>query len=279
MALTTKERNHFRTTTKRAHAVWQGELLEITYINPNKEYRKPGKRKPVTTFTKSARLRMLRTVASVEWDSFKKGVFITLTYPPGYEGRPLQKRNQDRYVFLRSMEKHLGRKVGALWRIEWEKRKSGRTAGQLCSHVHIIVFNCRFIDKEIVRDGWRRALNADGPLITWIDGISSGRKAARYVTKYCSKVPDASVLDDASYLNTVGRHWGMHRKELIPFAWRHHIPFLDDRSIQIAENLAAMTFRFFTRGTSVGFSIFGANAKKVGEEIFLRDIDKNEKPG
>jgi len=275
MPLTDQEKKHFRQERKRAHAVWQGELLEITYIGPPREYHRVGKRKPIKGFTPAARLRMLRTIASVEWDSFKKGVFITLTYPDGFIGRTMKERNRDRYLFLRSMEKHLGRKVAAIWRIEWQPRKTGPLKGQLVSHAHIIVFNCRFIPKEIVRDGWRRALNADGLVITWIDGVGSGRKAARYVTKYCGKMPEVGVLDNASYLNNLGRHWGVHRRDLVPWAWRIHIPFLDDSCLQLAENLAACTFRFFTRGTQVGFSTFGPNAKKIGEEIFQRDVDKN----
>jgi hypothetical protein len=173
------------------------------------------------------------------------------------------------------MENHLERKIGAMWRIEWEKRKTGVHQGKLMCHVHIIVFNCRFIPKDVVRDGWRRALNAEGLVITWIDGITDGRKASRYVSKYCGKMPDASVLDDSSYLNTPGRHWGMHRKALIPFSFRVLIPFLADDQIAIAENLAASKFRFFTKGTGNGFSVFGPDAKKIGEEIFLRDVDRH----
>ena len=275
MPLTDQEKKHFRQERKRAHAVWQGELLEITYIGPPREYHRVGKRKPIKGFTPAARLRMLRTIASVEWDSFKKGVFITLTYPDGFIGRTMKERNRDRYLFMRSMENHLGRKVGAMWRIEWEKRKSGVHKGKLMCHVHIIVFNCPFIHKDVVRDGWRRALNAEGPLITWIDGITEGRKASRYVSKYCAKGQENGVLDDSSYLNTDGRHWGMHRKDLIPFAFRVLVPYLDDDLINLAENLACSKFRYFTRGTGNGFSVFGKDAKRIGEEIFLRDVDKH----
>jgi len=255
--------------------VWQGELLEITYISPNREYRVPGKRKPCQGFTPAARLRMLRTVASIEWASLRKSVFITLTYPDEFIGLSMQERNKHRYLFMRDMENYLERKLGALWRVEWMPRLSGKNIGTMMCHVHMIVFNCPFYPKENVLSGWQRALRVEQWVDTSIKLIDSGEKAARYVTKYCGKKVEPGVLGNSSFLNSPGRHWGMTRKELIPFAWRVHVPFLDDRSIALAENLAACTFKFFTRGTNIGFSIFGKNAKKIGEEIFQRDVDKN----
>ena len=65
----------------------------------------------------------------------------------------------------------------------------------------------------------------------------------------------------------------MLRKHLIPFAFRIHVPFLTPRMIQLAENMAASKLRFFTRGTENGFTLFGPDAKKVGEELFLREVD------
>lgn len=275
MPLSAKEREHYRANfNKAAVACIQGELIELTYVKPDKGIRFPGRRGQVKGFTRSARLRMLRTVARVDWTKVNHSVFITLTYPPGYEGRSVKERNQDRYRFMRDMEKHLERKVGSLWRVEWEKRKSGPTRGTWACHVHIIVFNCRFIHKDVVRDGWRRALNATGPLITWIDGITNGRKASRYVSKYCAKPSDASVLDNASYLNNLGRHWGTCRKELIPFADRWVMRLSDPKFVKLLENAACMTFPYFTRDVDQGFSLFGKMAKKCIEIICRTDLDE-----
>jgi len=275
MPLTPSEREHFKMPEKRCHAVWTGDLLEVTYLNPHKQYRRPGKRGIVKGFTPAARLRMLRTVASICWDDMKRGVFITLTYPDEVATRTNKDRTRDKFLFLRYIENYLGKQIGALWRIEWEKRKSGTRTGQYTAHVHMLCFNCPFIPKEVVRTGWRSALGADGPLITWIDGMKDGRKAARYVSKYCAKAAEKSVLDNASYLNISGRHWGVHRRDLIPFAWRIHLPLLNDEDIALCENLASTVFAYFARGTGVGFSVFGTNAGKVGAELFQRMIDKH----
>lgn len=278
MPLTHKERQHFRSPFgTKAHAVWQGELLEITYLPKDKQYRRPGKRGQVKGFTRSARLRMLRTIASVQWGAMKCGVFITLTYPDSHAERDMRQRTRDRYLFVRYMENYLGKPVGVLWRVEWKTRKSGKNVGCLVAHLHLIVFGVRFIPKEMVKQWWRLVLSAAGPVVTWIDAIDSGRKVGRYVSKYCSKLPEANVLDNASYLNSLGRHWGIQRKEKVPFAPRFLIPYLDAEEIKLCDNLGAMTFKFFTRGTQQGFSCFGANAEKVGELLLSNMIDKEER--
>jgi len=280
MALTPQERAIYKhATRKRPFAVWQGELLEITYCPHNETYRRPGRRQAIKGFTRTARLRMLRMIATINWGSVRHGLFITLTYPDEHAVRTLRERATDKYLFLRYIEKYLGKKLGVIWRLEWETRKSGKRKGQLIAHWHLIVFGARYIPKEEVRSFWRCVLRADGPVVTWVDGIANGKKLAKYVGKYCSKLPEASVLDDTTYLNSLGRHWGINRRELVPWSPRFLIPFLTEADVNLAENLACMTFRFFTRGAEQGFQIFGANALKVGEILFERMLDiENEPP-
>lgn len=280
MPLTDTERKHFKHSRhKRAFAVWTGELLEITYAPTTDTYRRPGKRGIVKGFTRSARLRMLRTIASVNWDHVKHAVFITLTYPDEYANRMMGERSTDKSLFLRMLERHLKKQLGVLWRLEWEPRKSGKHVGQLVAHWHLIVFGTRYVPKDTVRSFWQCVLRADGPVVTWIDGITSGRKISRYVSKYCSKLPDADVLDNASYLNNLGRHWGINRRELVPWYPRFLIPFLTSEDVRLCENLACMTFKYFTRGTDQGFQVFGENAKKVGEILFQRMLDIEQQTG
>jgi hypothetical protein len=279
MPLTDKERSRLRSPfRKRCHAVWTGELLEITYLPKDKEYRRPGKRGKIKGFSRSARLRMLRMIASINWSNVRNGLFITLTYPDEHADRAMGERSTDKYLFLRYMEKYLGKKVGVIWRIEWEPRKSGKRLGVLTAHWHLIVFGVRFIPKELIKQWWQLVLRADGNVVTWIDGIESGKKLARYVGKYCSKLPDASVLDNASYLNNLGRHWGIARRELVPWFPRFVIPFLSAKDIDLCENLACMTFKFFTRKAEQGFQVFGTNAIKVGEILFERMLDIENNP-
>lgn len=279
MPLTSQERDSYRARYNVVPVVVaQGALIEITHVSGIREKRLPGRRGQIKGFTRAARLRMLRTIACINWDQCGKSVFITLTYPDEYANRTMKERARDRYLFMRHMENHLGRKVGGLWRVEWQPRKSGVKVGTLVPHVHVVLFNCRFISKEVVNDGWRRALSAEGRLITWIDGISSAAKTARYIAKYCAKPVETSVLDNASYLNSTGRHWGMLRRELIPWADRWVCRLVRERDLEVCENAAAMTFPYFNKGVRQGFSLFGPVAKKVIEFIFRTDLDEQTGP-
>jgi len=277
MPLSSQEREKLRPLHgRKACAILTGDLLEITYIKDTKEKRLPGKRGEIAGFTPAARLRMLRTVATIEWRNVKESLFVTLTYPDQYVRATAHERNQDRHWFFRSIENYLDRKVGALWRLEWVPRKSGTLLGTMQAHVHLIVFGVRFIPYQEVNRAWRVALGAVGNVRTDVQKIRGGRDVAKYVSKYCSKKPESSSLVNTTYLNAPGRHWGMHRRTLIPFANRFLLSSLSAEEIRLAENAACMTFKFFTRGTDQGFSLFGPNGKKVGEEILLRHIDNGK---
>lgn len=274
MPLTGQERDSYRARfNKAAVAVIQGELLELTYVKGTKEFRLPGKRGKISGFTRSSRLRMLRTIAKVDWSRVGASLFITLTYPDSRRDRSSCERNRDRYLFLRSMENYLQRKVGCLWRLEWKARKSGKAKGSVVPHAHLIVFNCRFIPWREIRKWWRDALAVDGHLATDVRRIVGGKSVAMYVSKYCSKLPDATSLDYASYLNNPGRHWGINRRDLIPWCERWVVRLGEKRQIQLCENAACMTFPFFNRDVDQGFSLFGKKAVAVIAEICRTDLD------
>jgi len=278
MPLLPEERARLRSTLgTKCHCIWTGELLEVTYLPVDRGYRLPGRRGTIKGFTPSARLRMMRTVASINWERVNASLFITLTYPDEHANRTRQERNSDRYVFFRSMENYLERKVGALWRIEWKTRKSGTSVGKSVPHFHAIVFGVSFLAWQRIRAWWRAILKVRGALSTDVDRIRGGRMVAKYVTKYCSKPMENCSLDNASYLNRLGRHWGIHRRELIPFCNRWVIPFLDPHDVQLAENAGCQVFKYFTRNSGQGFSLFGHLAEKVGQELFARMLDKESR--
>lgn len=274
MPLSDKEKERCRPIRgKNLVAVWQGDLLEIQYVTPQKEWRRPGKRKPCVEFTRSARLRMLKTIARVNWNRVGPSLFITLTYPDECVRATKEERTVDRHRFMRDMENYLSTKVGMLWRQEWEPRKSGKRKSQIVNHIHLIAFDVRFIHYRVVNALWRAVLSAGGKLRTEVKRIKGTHDVARYTAKYCGKLSASSSLVDASYLNSLGRHWGIHRKELIPWHNRFVLFGCDEADKRLLENVAAHTFRFFTPNVDQGFSLLGGMAKKVGGILIDRAID------
>ena len=104
----------------------QGQRLKLIRPQPYEHKRCPGKRKSIGVFTRQARFRMLKMVASVEWQSIGNSLFITLTYPDEVAHVDHKKRNRERYLFLRYIENYLGKEVAALWRVEYVPHQNGR---------------------------------------------------------------------------------------------------------------------------------------------------------
>jgi len=165
---------------------------------------------------------MLKVIAKIDWGRVPYGVFITLTYPDGYWTRDYHQRTIDRSRFIRDLEKHLGREVSVLWRCEWQKRKSGQKKGEIAPHLHLMCLGVRFVAANVVRQFWRGVLQVAGPLATDVRGVTGKEGCGRYLAKYISKTPS---LDNAAYLNRpwmAGRHWGITRPSLVPWADVEH---------------------------------------------------------
>jgi hypothetical protein len=274
MPLTAIERSHVaRWYNSRTVVVKQGDLLEVTYVTSQPARRRPGRRKAIVGFSPSSRLRLLKRMATVYWEGIGKSLFCTLTYPDDVVNRTKDERTVDRHRLFRDMEKHLDREIALAWRIEWKARKSGKWKGQLKPHVHLIVFNVRWFADQDLRSIWRRVLGVNGYLRTEAKRIENERDVARYVAKYIGKQEEDRSLVIASYLNTVGRAWGFHRPELIPWCVRTWDLNCTEDEIALLENAAASKIPYFPTGTRSGFSLFGPIVKKVMEEIRLRRID------
>ncbi len=280
MPLTKLEREHIKSRYNNAIAVVKtGDLLEVTYVNSQEAPRRPGRRKKVGMFSAAARLRMLKRMACVYWEGVGPSLFVTLTYPDSVANRTKEDRTADRSRFFRDMENHLGKEFGAVWRIEWAVRKSGDLKGTMVPHVHLIVFGLRYIPYRVVNKLWRGVLAVDGALRTDVRRIKGQRDVAKYVAKYAAKMPESSSLVIASYLNIEGRHWGIHRSDLIPWCVRTWDLRYSPEEIELLENAAASKIPYFPKGTRSGFSLFGPIVKVVTEEIRLRRLDNQRDVG
>ena len=205
----------------------QGDYIQLASHFLDYPVLPSAKRGAIRGFSRASRLRMLSMVAQMDWKGITKGLFVTLTFPDEKWPNGVDQRNKYRYLFLRHMENYLGKQIGALWRIEWVARKSGRYRGKLLPHFHLVIPGIRYIPHRLVRMWWRQVLNHRGPLATDVRRLSSRKMHQVYIAKYCAKVDPSSSLDYAAYLNTPGRQWGVHRRQLLPFHQRvtfHDLP-------------------------------------------------------
>jgi hypothetical protein len=208
-------------------------------------------------------MRMLRLIAKIDWPLIGNSVFITLTYPDSHYDRCNSLRTRDRSTFLRDSERILGRCFSVLWRCEWKERQSGIHCHEFVPHFHLMAFGVPFLDHRDVRRTWRRILDVQGPLATDVRAIKGADGAGRYLAKYVSKAPS---LDNGAYLNKPwmrGRHWGLTRPSLVPMCDVERGELLSEEQASRAQRLFAEVNPFYQPGRDGGFTILGADRKKV----------------
>jgi hypothetical protein len=167
-------------------------------------------------FSRSARLRLLKEVATIDWRNAGKCLFLTLTYPDEIGPCTYKERTTQRTLVMRRIEKYLGRKVATLWRIEWQDRKSGSRKGELMPHLHILLFGVDYLPWADLRQWWRECLGYGGTLHTFVQLIDGAEGTAKYAAKYAAKDCSSSLVN-AAYLDRLsGRSWGFTRKGQVP---------------------------------------------------------------
>lgn len=256
----------------------QGKLAKVHVISNVKKSPVSSKRGEITWFSRKARLRMLSFSATVAWGKIPKAVFITLTYPDQRMKRMRKQMNRDKYLFLRAMEKHLGKNVCGLWRLEWKERQSGMCVGEIAPHWHIMLMNVAFIPKETVTKEWRKILKVKGPLCTRVDGLKNGQICAAYIAKYCAKPQDTSGLDYLPYLHKTGRHYGYIRKAMIPREPVKWFRDLDAEAIAAIFHLGVETLPWIRIGDPQSFRLLGGGATLLEFILLQLGLVSNSDP-
>lgn len=256
----------------RAVIVHTGNLLEVIYVGHDRRKRSSKRRGGVGEFSRSARLRMLRMCSTINWDAAMPGVFVTLTYPDDRVATDSRVRTQERDAFFRATEKYLGREIPVLWRTEWKPRLSGKWMGHAAPHVHLLILSCSFVSYSTVNRVWCGVIGADGYCRTDVRKIRTAEHAARYVSKYAAKLPEDLSLVNTSKISVEGRHWGIHRRNLVPWYPQNILCDAPKWAVRLAENGASTVFRYFTRDVDQGFCLFGDVARKLGQHIFDQAI-------
>lgn len=247
----------------------QGEITEVKEIWNYSECHIGDTRGIVKTFTNASRLRLLKIMARVDWERVVPASLISLTYPDEHIQDIFDKRTEERHLFLRKLEKHIGRPITGIWRNEWEKRKSGARAGQYVPHIHILLFKCPYIPWQAIRQFWRAILHVKGPLCTDVRRAKEANKAAYYVAKYLGKASDDTSLDNAAYLNSRGRHWGIHRKEGIPWHSKEVIKNLSQDQINLIKQIGSQLIHGYSSVLGTSFTVLGHNS-----EIFWQALQE-----
>jgi hypothetical protein len=251
----------------------QGNLLSVKHLTDVKRPPPKGPRGNCKGFTRAVRLRLLKLIATIDWEKCKRGVFVTLTYPDGDEVPTFKQRNKDRYLFWRYVEKYLGRKLPTIWRCEWKPRLSGANKGIYYPHFHLLMMGVEYVSWETIRSWWRTITKKEGALATDIRRVEAGKMAALYVSKYVGKVDQLVSLDNASYLNNAGRQWGVLRRGMLP---RFPVHYVDDLTVEIVAHLrraAGACLPWYDPTVDEGFTLLGERAKALGNLLLAKGLD------
>lgn len=252
------------------HAEITGRMLRV--YRENVRMKKPPnvKRRAVGVWSIQSRMRLLVVLNTIDYDRLGPSVFVTLTYPDVVRRDSYKKRSLDRQRMLRDLERAVGKRFAAFWRIEWEERKSGAYTGKLAPHFHLCLFNVAFVNQEKVRELWRKVIGyQSGPLVTDVRRIYNVDGVGRYLGKYLAKYRS---LDFITYHNSsieFGRHWGLTRKTLVPFLPTRLQRQLSEFEKETLVRFAKATSKRYGEYGETGFKRFG---KEVAERVekFLR---------
>lgn len=238
----------------------QGKYLSLRFTD-NVPHASPSKTRGICRgFTRSARLRLLKSIAKIHWEKFGMGLFITLTYPDEVIDRTYRQRTMDRHRFVRDTEKYLQAKLCGLWRCEWKTRKSGSRRGEIWPHLHLLIATEKYLPAAYARDAWRSIIGCKRLPSIDIMRCMHGEIAGAYIAKYMSKEDESPSLDNPSYLNNRGRQWGFIRKPLVPFHKQGIVYMPPKRVIEHLQAFARERLAWYDGSKDETFCLLGPNA-------------------
>lgn len=215
------------------------DMMRLDYLVPG-ELRGGGVRGQVRGFSDQSRRRLMRLMAQLR----PRGpvFFVTLTYADdtvaecGADAELLAlKMERDRDTFFKRLYRRWPG-ASALWKLEFQVRKSGDFVGSLVPHLHLILFGVEpsvLLSSRDVYASLRRdaAKSADALLLqgwvkaSWAGVVASGssehrrrgadvveldsrRRAYSYIAKYAAKSLDVDFR--------TGRMWGVFNRAALP---------------------------------------------------------------
>lgn len=256
-----------------------GERLTLHHNDKRPHVRQPGIRKQCSEFTKAARFRMLKWIAEINWPEVGPSLFITLTYNDEIIHDDNERRNKEKYLFLREIENHLGRQISSIWRVERVTRKSGDRQGQSVPHIHLFVFGVRFVASDLLRLWWQKSVRSERPCRVNVERPADGKTATKYIAKYCGKPTPPSNLVKVTYLNKPGRSWGTHRKRGVPVHPTVRFPLLEPSLVYWIRGKAGTKLRYLDLDFAETFTVLGDLALEIKSEILKKSLDCGRQMG
>lgn len=194
-----------------AHIEAQGSLLRLKVAGyksrPNPHSHKRG---IIRTFTRAARLRLMRFMARLKVRKIR-ATFITLTF------KEMVSHDRAKTVFKR-FTMRMRRKfelVSIVWRLEYQPKRGG-------IHFHLLCFNLPFWKQAELQRAWQDCTEEEMSIAD-IRLVHGARSIMAYVSKYIAKIDNTPTsLDDGSYQHARekdpprSRFWGYINKELLP---------------------------------------------------------------
>ncbi len=210
------------------------------------------KRGRINSFSKQARRRMLRLVASLKRSMTP--IFITLTYPDIFPGDPATWKKHIDILFKRLLRAYPAAVV--VWRLERKERQSGQNMGQIAPHFHFLAYNVPYIGAinwfrkswyEVVGSGNIDHYNAGSR----VEQVRSVKGVLYYTSKYICK-SENDVLED------IGRTWGVIGRGGLPGIQG------EVEVIELTGNAAMMILRYMRRK--------GSECYKKGKYVGRRKV-------
>lgn len=242
----------------------QGQLACVAFRKGPLAY-KPAPREEIRGFSAASRLRLFKTINRLDFGSAGRCTFLTTTWRDEL-GRPdPEEITRARSAFQKSIERMAQSALPGVWRVEWQKRKTGAYAGQYMPHVHVIYFRIPYLEKEAVTDAWARAINWNRHVSVKINEIVNLRMCLYYVSKYIAKMDVFGNLDIVSYLarHQAGRKWGIYRKNLLPVADKTEMRVLPGTLVERIREAAIRAYDKTPVDKETGFSVFGPAAQEI----------------
>lgn len=259
----------FRENAKRGRwtVTLQGDLLQAQQTGYRSNDFEVPPRNPCSPFSPGSRRRLLFRLARVKWPRREGVKFVTLTYPDEYKDRKFRRRTIDRDLFHRHVENYLGMNTAALWRTEWEVRKSGMCKGHLFPHNHLIIFTRSFLPHALLRQWWQSAIGWHQYVRTEVKLPKRVENAAHYAAKYLTQYDSPSLVYVSYLSNLPGRPWGIKRPRLVPWSPCRSIEDVPPALICALRERASRMYKPIGNVVAGGFTLLRDDVRKLFENL------------